>query len=110
MTALAKLPALLEHIETLESGQPLCRRRFCYAETFTWLSPFCEPACDPQGSLLERDRELVRNQIAAAFSVSPALLSEPPPGLEQRALEQQAADAATGLFEYGLRFYELLRG
>lgn len=46
--AYAKLPALLEKIGTLESGQTLCRRRWCYAETFSWMSPFC-PRCTPGG-------------------------------------------------------------
>lgn len=49
MSALAKLPALLERIGTLESDQTLCRRRYCYAETFSWLSPFC-PQCTPRSS------------------------------------------------------------
>ena len=114
MSALTKLPDLLERIGTLESSATLCRRRHCYAEAFTWLSPYCQPACDPQGSLLERDRELVRQQIAAAFGVPPALLvGESPSELERRALvnEQHIAQrtAEQVADPYGLRFYELLR-
>jgi hypothetical protein len=61
VTALAKLPALLERIDTLESGTTLCRRRHCYAEAFSWL-PYCvihqEPApfrfFQPSGFSLSR--------------------------------------------------------
>lgn len=46
MSAYAKLPALLEQISTLESGQALCRRRRCYADAFSWL-PYCEAHLEP---------------------------------------------------------------
>lgn len=46
MSAYGKLPALLERISTLESGTTLCRRRYCYAEAFSWL-PYCETRQEP---------------------------------------------------------------
>lgn len=46
MTTLAKLPGLLDRISTLESGAALCRRRYCYAEAFSWL-PYGELHQEP---------------------------------------------------------------
>jgi hypothetical protein len=41
VSALAKLPDLLSRVDLLESDVPLCRRRHCYAEVFSWL-PYCD--------------------------------------------------------------------
>ena len=46
MSTYTKLPALLEKIGTLESERPLCRRRWCYAPSFSWL-PYCEAHQEP---------------------------------------------------------------
>lgn len=69
MSALAKLPALLERISTLESGQTLCRRQGCYAEVFTWLSPYCRTSCAPRGGedsfILRELRERAAARVAS---------------------------------------------
>lgn len=46
MSALATLPDLLNKVALLESDRPLCRRRYCYAEAFSWL-PYCEVHQEP---------------------------------------------------------------
>jgi len=46
VTALTRLPALLERIDAVVSDVALCRRRYCYAEAFSWL-PYCEAHQEP---------------------------------------------------------------
>lgn len=46
MNAYQRMPALLRRIGALESGRVLCRRRYCYAEAFSWL-PYCEIHQEP---------------------------------------------------------------
>lgn len=75
MSAYAKLPALLERIETLESGTTLCRRRYCYAETFSWMSPYCAPECTPA---YLRTRQVWLDAIAEAFDVPAEFIDTSP--------------------------------